>query len=195
MNKKILTDVDGVLLDYTSSFEEWIENEKYPAFVFEDSLHDFICIEEWLDISLAEALELINEFNESSYFSNIPAFEDAEKYVNKLKEDGYDFVAITACSSDENSLLARKRNLEKYFPGVFSEIIHTGLHSKQGKKPYLEQFEDCIWVEDTYKYALSGHEVGHKVYLMAGNRNLGVVPEFGITGVNSWEQIYFDLTD
>lgn len=190
MSKTILTDVDGVLLDYTGSFEDWILNVKFPAETIEESLYDFSTIEEWLGITLEESLKLIKEFNQTQYFSNLPSFEDAQEVVNCMKKEGYNFVAITACDDSEEAYAMRKRNLDKYFPNVFDDIIHTGLHSKEGKKPFLEKYKNAIWVEDTYKHALEGHKLGHKTFLMDGNRNLGINVEDGITRVNSWWDIF-----
>lgn len=195
MEKTILTDVDGVLLDWTTAFEMWIENDKFPFDTFETSLHDYSTIEDWLGITIEETGELIREFGNTEYFKKLPAYDDAIDVVNKLKQEGYSFVAITACDDDVNSIKNRKENLNLYFPNVFDEIIHTGLRSLHGKRPHLEKWQNCFWVEDTYKHALVGQDVGHKVFLMSGNRNMNLDEIHDeITLVDTWYDIYKNIT-
>ena len=193
MTKTILTDVDGVVLDWTSPFEQWIENEKMPLEVFEISLFEYKSIEDWLGISKEDATNLITEFSLTDHFKSLPSFPDATVIIPELKKLGHNFVAITACDSSDQARMKREINLEKLFPGIFDDVIFTGLDNSLGKRPYLEKWSNCYWVEDTHEHAVVGNEVGHTVFFVENEiRYPTVHPD--LIKINSWYDIFKHIT-
>ena len=90
MNKKvILTDCDGVLLDWEKEFHGWMKQHGYQ-------LHNTGIYEmnEAYGIPKRECKRLIQEYNESAWMGFLPALRDARSGVAKLVENGYTFVVI-----------------------------------------------------------------------------------------------------
>lgn len=193
MSKTILTDVDGVILDWTQSFEDWIQNEKMPLEIFEDSLHDCTSIEEWLGVSREDATILIREFSKTDHFKSLPAFPDALVIIPALKKLGHNFIAITACDDTDESKSKREINLETVFPGVFEDVIFSGIDSKDGKRPYLKDWSDCYWVEDTHEHAVVGHDLGHTTFFVENDIRYPEVHN-ELIKINSWYDIFKHIT-
>lgn len=179
----ILTDVDGVLLDWTGAFEKWISHKNLRTY---GNLHN-TSLETWLDISEDDACDLVHSFNNTEEFGMLPAFSDAMATLPLLAKK-HQVIAITACDQSPESVERRTRNLEDYFPGVFSKVIHTGIRPSEGKRPYLNQYDDSYWVEDTLKHAIDGHHIGHETFLI--DRYGRHKKQDGIKLVESWFQIH-----
>jgi hypothetical protein len=140
-NKKvILTDADGVLLNWEYAFSCWMQQHG----------HTEVENANWIyDISERFGLEsnnighkLIRQFNESAAIGFLPALRDAMYYVKRLHEEhGYVFRCITSLSTDKNAYKLRKMNLEKLFgETAFEELVCLGTGAE--KDEALEQYRD-----------------------------------------------------
>lgn len=184
--KTILTDVDGVLLNWYQGFVNWY-NTTYNA--------DIECIPGGLLPQFGEdrdwELRVVNEFNSLPYeFGNLPVFEDAVHAVRGLHILGWRFVAITACINTPDLWNARWNQLERVFPGVFSELHHTEHHSKCA---WLKNYHPTWWIEDTWHNAQLGADAGHSVLFV--DRWSGHQQEDArIRVVSSWQECYDIIT-
>ena len=187
----ILTDCDGVLVNWLNIYHEWMTREGYMRINYSYELHERYNLEEKFSDNY------IRHFNMSAEIEFLPPFRDAIKYVRKMHEEhGTTFHCITAMGTNKKSHILRKRNLDNLFgKTVFSQIdcVERGRH----KKSILEKYSDTdtVWIEDCVATAIDGYEAGLRTFLMNHeyNRdNTSDLPE-GITRVDNWKEIYEHL--
>jgi FMN phosphatase YigB (HAD superfamily) len=162
-NKIILTDCDGVLLDWEFHFSIWLERHGYHRVQ-----KDVYCMATAFGLEKLEASRLIRMFNESATIRKLSPLRDAIKYVKKLHEEhGYIFHVITSLSNDEYSQHLRTKNLRELFgTTVFDKFVY--LDCGADKHEALEQYKnsDCFWIEDKIANAELGLEYGLDSILM-----------------------------
>ena len=102
MNRKlILTDCDGVLLDWDYRFRQFMDKKGYNLV---DNYQSFYGVENRYENvkNKKHASQLVKEFNESAWIGFLPPYLDAIKYVKKLnREHGYIFGVITSLSTNK----------------------------------------------------------------------------------------------
>ena len=188
MKKIILTDADGVLLDWEYAFGVWMEQHGFKT--VEDSQFKYD-IGKRYGIEKDQAKRLIKMFNESAHMGFLPPLRDAMFYVKRLHEEhGYQFHCITSMSSDENAQALRKMNLHKLFGDTaFTKfiILDTGADKDEVLEKYCDK--GYYWIEDKITNAEAGHAVGLKSIIMEHGHNMDYDhPE--IPRVKSWKEIY-----
>lgn len=166
--KVILTDCDGVLLDWEYSFKIWmlhrgyeiVKPAEYKMSVMYGLDHD-------------ESRKLIRQFNESAAIGFLPPLRDAVHYVRKLHEEhGFVFHCLTSLSNDESAKTLRTMNLDKVFgSGIFERVVcaDTGADKHEMLEPYKNS--GCIWVEDKPENAILGHSYGLTSILFGHDHN------------------------
>ena len=184
--KLILTDVDGVLIDWVAGFNEWMDKRgwiRVPDYEYHYT------IEHWYNITHEHAMEIVAEYNASAAIGFLPPYLDSVEYVKKLNEEhGYRFVAITAFGHDEYAIRLRKMNLKNVFGKVFDDFIFVDL--LQSKMEVLKTFEPTIWLEDKPSTAEEGKSCGHRTYLFEHGHNNHLRTTNEITRVHSWKEVY-----
>ena len=182
--KLILTDCDGVMLDWTYAFDQWMKRHGYRIQKFDE--YD---IGKKYDVGFAEKKRLTRMFNESASIRKIPPLRDAIKYIRKLHEEhGYIFHVITSLSDDEYAQHLRTKNLcETFGHTVFEKYVY--LDCGADKDEALAKYKDteCYWIEDKPENAFAGYRVGLNSLLMAHGHN---VYEDRFTRVRNWKEIY-----
>jgi 5'(3')-deoxyribonucleotidase len=181
MKKVLLTDVDGVLVDWIGSFGKFAEKKGFNLKMPTPKTWEMT---EWFGETPEKIDELIKEFNGSESFASIPAFEDAQKIIPILA-DHYDIVAITCCSDDQKVVERRTKNLEVF--GVKFKDIHC-LPQTASKTDLLKSYSPTIWVEDRIEGAEAGHRLGHKSFLRKSTYN-EMCSNKEIKIVSTWEEI------
>lgn len=189
--KVILTDCDGVLLDWEYKFHGWMSDRGYVLGPRESETYD---IAEKYGITNKESKQLVRAFNESASVGKLPPLRDAIKYVKKLHEEcGYVFHCITSMSLSKDAYYLRLQNLEDMFgKTVFERLVclDTGADKDEALLPYKNS--DCWWLEDKPENADLGVEYGLNTLLVAQNHN----SEY--TGpakrVQNWKGIYEEIT-
>ena len=186
-NRIILTDVDGVLLEWENHFTKWMTSKGYqlqPNMQSEYNMH----------VRFGEEPDTvknrIREFNCSAWMGTQEPMRGSVQWVKLLHAEGWTFVPITSQTSDLPAQALRKRRLTELFgPDVFSNyfILETGAD----KDSVLEEFRDTglYWVEDKWANALAGLKYGLKSILIDHNYNR----EFShpdIVRVNTWKQVH-----
>lgn len=156
----ILTDIDGVVLNWETQFHLWMNSRGYNQ--IRNGVYD---IKDAYEISYEKSIDHLNNFNTSAYIIDLPAFRDSLSGIATLKEQGYKFVGITAIGEDYYSKLLRKINLENLFgKDTFIDLICV----EKDKKPHIQKYseESVCWIEDSPKNAEVGCEFGIKTFLM-----------------------------
>ena len=194
----ILTDVDGVLLEWEHHFTKWLQlrsyfdkngNRNYPYKLL-DAKHDDYDMSKRFGISKETISQEIREFNRSAWMGTQRPMLESQTWVKLLHAEGWTFVPITSQTSDIPGQALRKKRLGELFgEHVFSNyhILGTGAD----KDSALAEFHDTglYWVEDKPKNALAGLSYGLKPILIDHpyNRDFNH-PD--IIRVNNWKQIH-----
>jgi hypothetical protein len=189
-NKIILTDCDGVLLDWEAEFHNWMSMNGYKQVEF--GLYE---IDLMYGIERTVSKRLIKEFNNSSWVGYMPAFGDARSGVARLVEAGYKFVCITSLSLCSRASQLRKENLEKVFGAdTFIDVVclDTGADKDEALLPYKDS--GLYWVEDKDENALVGYDLGLKSILLEHNHNVdyksySLVPQSKVPRLANWNAI------
>jgi FMN phosphatase YigB (HAD superfamily) len=183
--KLILTDVDGVLVDWQYGFFRWMREKGH-----EPILSNEYDIGKTFDIPKSEAKALIRHFNESAAMGYLPQFRDSIKYVRKLHEEhGFVFHCITSLSLDEYAGRLRRKNLEALFgKTVFEKIecLDCGADKDEALLPYKDS--GCLFIEDKKENCDVGLSLGLNSILIAHDHNAdyeGLAPR-----VKNWQEIY-----
>ena len=188
MNKVILTDADGVLLNWEFAFCTWMEQHGYTQIKDGNQEYD---IAKRFGITTDEAKRNIKIFNESAAIGFLPALRDAMYYVKRLHEEhGYVFRCITSLSLDPNAYKLRKMNLEKLFgETAFEELVclDTGADKDEALVPYKDS--GLYWIEDKVSNAVLGKELGLRSILIEHGFNMHEAI-YGIKKVATWKELY-----
>lgn len=186
----ILTDVDGVLLNWEHAFTRWIEEHGYTL----QNTSSYRLSERY-GVSEEAITDLVKTFNESAAIGFLPSLRDAIFYVKKLHElHGFVFHAITSFGTNKHAIKLRQMNLDNLFgETVFEELICLPVNNC--KRSVLESYKNtgCVWLEDKIENAVVGQELGLRSILVAHDYNVacpGHIPR-----AHSWNEIYKLITD
>jgi len=187
----ILTDCDGVLLDWEARFHPWMKQKGYrmtntPSYQ----------IHEQYSISYELSQELILRFNESAHIGFLPPLRDAIPFVRDLvSRHDIRFHCITSLGSDLFSQVLRNRNLEMLFGLKTFERISC-LECGAPKDEILAEYggSGFFWIEDKVENAECGLKYGLQPLLFTHTYNCNTLISSGIRRVNSWEDVYKIVT-
>ena len=163
--KVFLTDIDGVVLNWGSALEWYLASEHNIK--PKNRLENFDDAIDWLEMDKTEFSFYLEKFHRSEYFKHVPVFSDAEKVMFKMKDEGWNFIAITAAGKSNKIYENRIFNLNKVLPNVFKGML--SINPRDSKLESLQQFKETYWVDDSVKHVVSGNEAGHKSFLMSRN--------------------------
>ena len=187
--KVILTDVDGVLLDWEYAFNVWMDSQGY-----ERSVVGKYDVAQSYGLMALEGKHLVKMFNESAHIGFLPPLRDSMYYMKKLHEEhGYIFHVITSLTTNQYACELRTRNLRKLFgESTFEKFIY--LDTGADKDEVLAKYKDtgCYWVEDKMTNVDEGIKNGLKGLLVAHNHNVGYNGE--AQRVSNWKDIYEIIT-
>ncbi len=188
MKKIILTDADGVILDWEYAFDIWMQEHGFQKQEGGQLVYN---IGKRYGIDMEQGKKLIKIFNESAAIGFLPALRDSMYYVKRLHEEhGYVFHCITSLSKDENAQKLRTMNLQKLFgKTAFEKFIY--LDTGADKDEVLDQYRNkgYFWIEDKITNAVAGQERGLKSLLVEHGHNMDFDhPE--IPRVKNWREIY-----
>ena len=190
MDKKIIVDCDGVLLDWAYAFDVWMGEHGYERIPDTDKYYSQSLR---YGITDDESYRQIKKFNESGCVGFIPAFKDSVEYVTKLNGMGWRFEVISCLDKDKYAQRLREKNLKHIFGDVF-DFIDCSLDFTKGKEKYLlDKYEGkgYYWIEDSVSHAKSGENVGLKSILVDHPYN----KEWNGTRVNSWKEIFYIIEE
>jgi FMN phosphatase YigB (HAD superfamily) len=189
MDKRIILDCDGVLLDWAYAFDVWMVEHGYSKI---SNTNQYYEQTRRYGISQVEAVSQIKKFNESGCVGFIPAFRDSVEYVTKLSELGWKFEVISCLDKDKYAQKLRQKNLLHLFGDVF-DFIDCALDFTVGKEQYLldrYKGKNYYWIEDSVDHAESGKKVGLNSIVMDHPYN----KEWDGPRVKNWKDIYQIIT-
>lgn len=181
MTKYLLTDLDDTVVYFSPPYVKFLKTEG----------HIELCPDtnDVLDVSndlLHDAESIVAKFQDTEAFSNLKPLHCAYEVLPLFKRSGYTIIGISAAHNTYTSMRHRKINMQKYFPDIFDDIIHTD--TKENKRKYLNRFPKSIWVEDLYENSIMGHECGHTSYYLLGDSK-PIYKNDGIIQVENWFSI------
>lgn len=188
-NKLVLTDVDGVLLDWELGFDDWMQFQGYQKV---DNWNEIYKIGERYGISNNRGHDLVRIFNNHARVGYLPALRDAVEYVKKLHhEHGYKFRCITSLSLDPYAKKIRTNNLfdifgEQVFDGII--CLDTGADKDDALEPYRDT--GLVWIEDKPENAVVGNKLGLKAILVEHGHNVDFELTDNVKRVQNWKEIY-----
>lgn len=193
MNKIILTDADGVLLDWEYAFDVWMRTHGFNKVDGGNLKYD---IGKRYGIDKEQGKKLIKIFNESASIGFLPALRDSMYYVKRLHEEhGYIFHCITSLSKDKAAQELRKMNLQKLFgPTAFEKFVFldTGADKDEALEPY--RGSGLWWIEDKIVNCQVGSSLGLNSLLVEHGHNMDY-EDPAIPRVKNWKQIYEIITN
>jgi len=187
MKKLILTDCDGVLLNWEFAFCCWMEDRGCKP--IRSDVYDMAVR---YGKTKAEMKSLIKIFNECAAIGFLPPQRDAMHYVKKLHEEhGFVFRIITSLSLNPYAKKLRVRNLEKLFGSAIDDVIclDTGSDKDEALEPYRDS--GLVWIEDKVENAQVGAEMGLNSILIEHEHNMN---EKDIPLAKNWKEIYEMVT-
>ena len=192
LDRLILVDADGVLLDWEYAFNIWMQEHGFEQVPGSKLSYE---MDERYGIPKEQVRKLIRLFNESAAIGFLPALRDAMYYVKRLHEEhGFRFHCITSLSTDPNAVKLREQNLSKLFGKTAFERL-VCLPTGADKNEALEEYRDtgCYWIEDKPVNAEAGLAAGLRPLVIEHGHNLHYYHEH-ITLVKNWRDVYGIVT-
>ena len=191
LNRVILTDCDGVLMNWEYAMNVWMQSQGYKIVDDGQSKYD---MGDRYNLPSSLKRRLVRQFNESAAMGFLPPLRDAMYYVDLLhRKHGYTFHMITALSKDEHAQKLRIQNCKKLFgETAFTQFIFcdTGADKDEVLEPYRDT--GYIWIEDKLENAQRGNRLGLESIMVehAHNMNNDEFPTFA-----TWKDIYEYVTE
>ena len=185
--KVILTDCDGVLLDWEEGFSVWMEHHGHELVEGYQYMYE---INERYGITKDQARKLIKTFNESAAIGFLPPLRDSQYYVKLLAEKHqFKFVVLTSLSLDPYAKELRIRNLNKIFGDCFIDVIclDTGADKNIALFELATKYPGNFWIEDKPENVMAGVDAGFKGILIEHGHNMDFQDTFV---AKKWEDIY-----
>lgn len=183
-DRKILTDVDGVLLDWESAFDAWMKERGYTIGAPTEYKQN---IRYGIDKHHSDSL--VKQFNECAWMGFLKPLRDSVEIVQKLCAEGYHLECITSLSTDHWAGELRRMNLERWFGrGAIRRVrcIGTGADKDEILKEYKYSH---WWIEDKPENAIAGLNAGLKPILVNWHHNKNFEhPD--IAKADNWAEIY-----
>ena len=190
MKKTMLVDADGVIFNWEYAFNLFMEEHGFEQTEEANLIYD---IGVRYDIPGKQGKTMIKHFNESAMIGFLPALRDAQEYITKLADEGWNFVCITSLSTNKYAQKLRTKNINKLFgDDTFTDFIYLGTGADKDK--VLKQFEgsNLWWVEDKVENALHGEQVGLRPLVMEHGYNMN---DDRVRRVKNWKEIYEIVTN
>jgi len=189
MKKTILVDADGVIFNWEYAFNLFMEEH---GFEMVDNAKLIYNIGVRYDIPEKQGKTMIKHFNESAMIGFLPPLRDAQEYITRLADEGWNFICVTSLSTNKYAQKLRTKNIKKMFgEDTFTDFIYLGTGADKDK--VLQQFEgsNMWWVEDKVENALDGAKVGLRPLVMEHGYNM---EDDRVRRVKNWEEVYEIVT-
>jgi hypothetical protein len=186
--KLILTDCDGVLMNWEYAFITWMQRKGFEQINKTD--YD---VGKRFGMEKSESKKYVRMFNESAAIGFLPPLRDAMYYVDLLhRKHGYVFHMITSLSNDPQAQELRIANTKKLFgETAFEKFVF--LDTGADKDDELSEYENSYlpWIEDKPENAETGANMGLESLLIEHGHNMDC-KEFPL--FKDWKSVYQHIT-
>jgi len=197
-NRIILTDVDGVLLEWEHHFTKWMLQRTlfdergaryHPHRLLPDKENTYEMAERF-GVTKTEIRKHIREFNRSAWMGTQRPMLESQTWVKLLAAEGWTFIPITSQTSDIPAQQLRKRRLGE----LFGEHVFVNYHilgTGADKDSALAEFHNTglYWVEDKPNNAVAGLKYGLKPILIDHPYNRDF-DHPDVIRVSNWKEIH-----
>lgn len=193
MKKTLITDCDGVLLNWLSGIPGFLESQGFDTQHLQGYLsgNQFIPFQ---DLFMADsdegALAMMNAYHQSDFLARLPEMEPgSSETIQRLSED-FDIIVVTSFSDDKIAQQNRQDNLTLRYGDAITDLICLPFSAdKTAVLRDLAKGRDArIWLDDQIKHVHHGTNAGIPSYQFTWDiscgRNTGEVPE-----VDSWKTV------
>lgn len=157
---KLVTDIDGVVLDWHLGFIEYAESKGFK--LNHEHPHDTYDMAAWFhNMTSEEFRELVVEYNAMDHADTSYPLADAVEGLIHLAEECdwvVEIIALTAFGNDPEQIESRTRILNSMFPNVFDDIHVIGLRECKGDA--LAELKPDVFIEDSPNHAIKAKELG-----------------------------------
>jgi phosphoglycolate phosphatase-like HAD superfamily hydrolase len=187
MKTTILSDVDGVILDWENAFHNWM-TDAAPALTLGDKFQKGV--HRMYGIKSDEAMDYVRTFNQSAAIGFLEPLRDAVEGLVYLHQKGYHFHFITSLGYDPFAQQLRIQNI-KDIVGFDWDFDITFLDTASTKETVLEEmgrlYPGALWVEDNTYNADVGLDNGLDSVIIRHPYNAGYAGDAKI--VHNWAEI------
>jgi len=185
----ILTDCDGVLLNWEYAFYTWMEEQGYEPKGDPESYD----MGDRYGFNDETKRHLVRMFNQSASIGYLPPLRDAMYYVDLLhRKHGYVFHVITSLSLNAAAQKLRTRNLRKLFgESVFEKFVYLDTGADKDDALAVYEGTQYTWIEDKYENAQCGLKFGLDSILIEHGHNMHVTD---VPLMKNWKDVYEYLT-
>lgn len=184
----ILTDVDGVLLNWEKAFEEWMVGKGYTV----HNTNTYDQYKKFGFISKKACDRVVEQFNTSAWMGFLEPIDGSVEWVKKLVAEGHKFEVITSMATDKYAVELRKQNLRKHFGDAFVNVIC--LDTGADKDDILKTYDKGMWwIEDKPKNCLAGLRANLKPILIEHHYNKDFINP-NVVNAKDWQEIYKTVT-
>ena len=194
MKKTLLTDCDGVLLNWLSGIPDFLADLGMDSGHLKARLegNQFVPIEEiFMSENMEDALARMSEYQKSEYLKKLPVMEPGcELPISRLSEE-YDIVVVTSFSEDKSAHKNREDNLKLHYGDAISDLICLpfSANKTEALRELATSTNAKIWIDDQIKHVHHGINAGIEesyqyTWNMSCGRNTGEVRE-----LDSWHKV------
>ena len=156
----LLTDLDGVSIDWLKGFVNYMEHELGHKAEHLKPKH-FSMIDIFPEIE--KPYLHIKDYQHTDHYREVESYKGSYEAYKTLKEMGVSVIAVTSCGEEKKIQENRLYNLEKNFPDIFDDIHLLDLGAD--KTQVLSKYDNSRFIDDQLGNVLSGVKTGHKSYL------------------------------
>ena len=194
-SKIILTDIDGVVLNWEYAFGEYMEFQGHQPV---EGHNKYYSVRQKYNLPTDASGDLvIKTFNESAAIGFLPPLRDAQYFIKKLHEQHqYQFIAITSLSLLPYAQQLREKNLKKLFgDNCFIEVnsLDTGADKDEILDVYAREYPGAYWIEDKPQNVDWGIDAGLNGILVEHGHNMHYKGDASVC--KNWEEIYNLITN
>lgn len=195
MNKlTILTDVDGVLLNFVKGFAEFLKSKS----LFKEELDSEIQGNKYFDLKdliildcPIECESLINEFYSSEYVGQLKEQQEGLRNIIKSLSNEFNLICITCIGTSDHLKEQRRINLINVFGDHFEEIHCINLNDS--KEEFIfdlsKRYNVFTYIDDRLKHINESINAGIKPILFTqGHKHTENSDDFHI--MDCWHQIH-----
>jgi len=186
--KLILTDCDGVLMNWEYAFITWMQRKGFE--LINNTCYD---VGKRFGMEKSESKKYVRMFNESAAIGFLPPLRDAMYYVDLLhRKHGYVFHMITSLSNDPQAQELRIANTKKLFGETAFEkfvFLDTGADKDDELSEYKNSY--LPWIEDKPENAETGANMGLESLLIEHSHNMDCK---GFHLFKDWKSVYQHIT-
>jgi len=191
----IITDVDGVLLDWFNGFERWIVDVKGIKPLHDTTPSKYALTDKY-PLTSKEIVDYIAEFNSSEYFSQLKPVDGSIEFLSMLLLDKTKNIVWLSSGAtegkEEECFDMRAKNLKECFgvdmPGT---LLPMSAKKDECLKKYKEEFGyDMVFIEDSLDHAKTAIKLGIKTILLGYSYNTTHYSSKLLYKAKNWSEIY-----